>query len=90
MNKSLIAIKEYGMLFECPYNIDKEGNKKFKIDYWVIGYVYYNFFFTTFPFDMFVNCKKKTFQATVLHAPSYGTLRLLPGFGAAKSRRTRL
>ncbi|KAL1491563.1 hypothetical protein ABEB36_012140 [Hypothenemus hampei] len=36
MNKSLIAITEYGMLFECPF-IEKDARKA-KITYWVIGY----------------------------------------------------
>lgn len=38
MNKSLIAIKEHGIIFECPYVDDKE-NKKYKINYWVVGWV---------------------------------------------------
>ncbi|CAH0559223.1 unnamed protein product [Brassicogethes aeneus] len=40
MNKSLIAIKEHGILFECPYLEEKE-NKKNKIVYWVIGRLIY-------------------------------------------------
>nr|CAI5822166.1 unnamed protein product [Callosobruchus analis] len=35
MNKSLVGIKEYGVLFECPYLDAKD--KKNKIKYWVIG-----------------------------------------------------
>lgn len=41
MNKSLIAIKEYGMLFECPFVDEKDGSKKNKISYWVIGRLFY-------------------------------------------------
>lgn len=38
MNKSLIAIKEHGVMFEC--SIFDETEKKNKvIKYWVIGYV---------------------------------------------------
>ncbi|XP_066263056.1 protein inturned [Euwallacea similis] len=50
MNKSLIAIKEYGMLFECPFNIEKEGNKKSKIAYWVLGRLFY----TPHPKELYV------------------------------------
>ncbi|XP_023014515.2 inturned planar cell polarity protein [Leptinotarsa decemlineata] len=39
MNKSLIAIKEHGMLFNCPYLDEKE--KKCKITYWVLGRILY-------------------------------------------------
>lgn len=34
INKSLVAIKEHGILFECPF-LDDQENKK----YWVLGYV---------------------------------------------------
>lgn len=38
INKSLIAIKEYGLLFEC--SVPQESNKKsMKITFWVVGYV---------------------------------------------------
>lgn len=39
MNKSLIAIKEHGTLFECDYKDDTTKSKPFKISYWVIGFV---------------------------------------------------
>ncbi|CAH1961039.1 unnamed protein product [Acanthoscelides obtectus] len=40
MNKSLVGIKEYGILFECPYLDAKD--KKNKIKYWVIGRLFSN------------------------------------------------
>ncbi|CAH1183286.1 unnamed protein product [Phaedon cochleariae] len=40
MNKSLIAIKEHGILFQCPY-LDEKDNKKSKITYWVLGRLFY-------------------------------------------------
>ncbi|XP_023311186.1 protein inturned [Anoplophora glabripennis] len=40
MNKSLIAIKEHGIIFECPYLDDKE-TKKYKVSYWVVGRLFY-------------------------------------------------
>lgn len=36
INKSLIAIKEHGIVFECPY-LDDKDSKKNKIVYWVVG-----------------------------------------------------
>ncbi|CAG9860502.1 unnamed protein product [Phyllotreta striolata] len=39
MNKSLVAIKEHGILFECPF-LDEDG-KKSKIKYWVLGRLFY-------------------------------------------------
>ncbi|KAF7272761.1 hypothetical protein GWI33_014470 [Rhynchophorus ferrugineus] len=39
MNKSLIAIKEYGMLFECSYLDDRD--KKGRVPYWVVGRLFY-------------------------------------------------
>lgn len=42
INKSLIAIKEYGALFECC--IPQESIKKqSKITYWVVGYAIIKF-----------------------------------------------
>ncbi|XP_060525407.1 protein inturned isoform X2 [Cylas formicarius] len=41
MNKSLIAIKEYGVVFECLYVDEKENNKRNKITYWVVGRLFY-------------------------------------------------
>lgn len=38
VNKSLIAIKEHGMLFEC--SIEENGKKINSITYWVVGYVF--------------------------------------------------
>lgn len=38
MNKSLIAVKEQGAMFECPA-LDERDTKKNKISYWVVGYV---------------------------------------------------
>ncbi|KAJ8939448.1 hypothetical protein NQ318_023074 [Aromia moschata] len=40
MNKSLIAIKEHGILFQCPY-LDEKDNKKNNISYWVVGRLFY-------------------------------------------------
>lgn len=37
INKSLIAIKEHGVCFECPFQDDKQ-KKQHKINFWVIGY----------------------------------------------------
>ncbi|KAG5874050.1 hypothetical protein JTB14_034626 [Gonioctena quinquepunctata] len=39
MNKSLVAIKEQGILFNCPYLDEKE--RKSKITYWVMGRLFY-------------------------------------------------
>jgi hypothetical protein len=39
MNKSLIAIKEHGVMFECPF-LDDVDNRKNKIKYWVVGLVF--------------------------------------------------
>ncbi|XP_030767926.1 protein inturned [Sitophilus oryzae] len=39
MNKSLIAIKEYGTLFECPFLDEKD--KKGRVSYWVVGRLFY-------------------------------------------------
>lgn len=39
MNKSLIAIREHGILFECPF-LDEQDRKN-KIRYWVIGRLFY-------------------------------------------------
>lgn len=36
INKSIVAIKEHGMVFNCPYYEDKDG-KKTKIAYCVVG-----------------------------------------------------
>lgn len=36
MNKNLIAIKEYGTLFECEYQ-GNNNRKNVMISYWVIG-----------------------------------------------------
>ncbi|XP_019754086.1 protein inturned isoform X1 [Dendroctonus ponderosae] len=47
MNKSLIAIKEYGMLFECPTSAEP---KRSKIAYWVIGRLFY----TPHPQELYV------------------------------------
>lgn len=41
MNKSLIAVKEQGAMFECPA-LDERDTKKNKISYWVVGYVQKN------------------------------------------------
>lgn len=35
VNKSLIAIKEHGILFEC--NTEENGKKSNSIQYWVVG-----------------------------------------------------
>lgn len=35
VNKSLIAIKEHGLLFECP--VEENGKKVNVITYWVVG-----------------------------------------------------
>jgi hypothetical protein len=40
MNKSLIAIKEHGVMFECPF-LDDVDNRKNKIKYWVVGRLFY-------------------------------------------------
>ncbi|EEZ98662.1 protein inturned [Tribolium castaneum] len=40
MNKSLIAIKEHGVMFECPF-LDDIDNKKSNIKYWVVGRLFY-------------------------------------------------
>lgn len=39
INKSLIAIKEYGVLFECPY-LEDNSKKLQKFSYWVTGYFF--------------------------------------------------
>lgn len=36
MNKSLIAIKEHGVCFECPFQDDRH-KKQCKVCFWVIG-----------------------------------------------------
>lgn len=36
INKSIVAIKEYGMVFNSPYYEEKD-NKKIKITYCVVG-----------------------------------------------------
>ncbi|KAL3279394.1 hypothetical protein HHI36_016904 [Cryptolaemus montrouzieri] len=41
MNKSLIAIKEYGTMFECPF-LDEKESKKNKISFWVIGRLFFS------------------------------------------------
>lgn len=38
INMSLIAIKEYGALFECSL-AEEAGKKCPKVTYWVIGYL---------------------------------------------------
>ncbi|CAG9826275.1 unnamed protein product [Diabrotica balteata] len=40
INKSLISIKEHGILFECPF-LDEQDSKKNKIRYWVVGRLFY-------------------------------------------------
>lgn len=43
MNKSLLAIKEHGITFECSYLDEKDTTKKLKISYCVVGYDFYKF-----------------------------------------------
>ncbi|CAH1108747.1 unnamed protein product [Psylliodes chrysocephalus] len=45
INKSLVAIKEHGILFECPF-LDDQENKK----YWVLGRLFY----TSRPKELYV------------------------------------
>lgn len=45
MNKSLIAIKEHGVMFEGRF-LDDTDNRKNKIKYWVVGFVIVSLFFS--------------------------------------------
>uniref|UniRef100_A0A1B6CYB8 Protein inturned n=1 Tax=Clastoptera arizonana TaxID=38151 RepID=A0A1B6CYB8_9HEMI len=50
INKSLIAIKEHGMLFECPPLEGDGGKKNSALTYWVVG----RLFFTPHPREVYV------------------------------------
>ncbi|XP_050305773.1 protein inturned [Anthonomus grandis grandis] len=52
INKSLIAIKEYGMLFECPFSdgLKDADNKRARTSYWVVG----RLFHTPHPKELYI------------------------------------
>lgn len=51
INKSLVAIKEHGMLFEVPYQDETVVKKTIpKITYWVVG----RLFFMPHPRELYV------------------------------------
>ncbi|KAI4458438.1 protein inturned [Holotrichia oblita] len=61
MNKSLIAIKEHGVLFECEYKDDCVRAKPLKITYWVIGRLFY----MPYPREMYV-CYQDTIPQNLI------------------------